>query len=488
MLDARDFLSAIGCSRMNLSYSAYRRGRSNLPPVSGLPPPLVITFESQFKSDAVMRAFFLHRNNKGPLSFSAKIDASLLQRGKRAEVQRYVDRVRKDTGADARQRYRDLENIGIYTFDKATMTRPTLHYLLPKALWPNLDSDTPFVLPGPEEAGRSLHLRGAGVPDLDDSAAKVENHPRLSQRGGLAYVHTPYTNIPRTALQIVYWNVAGGWRDKFSLQDTHDLLEHSRWDVIVIAEPWIRRAELPLVQIPGYTLHPSLHPQLGLRSFGGLLLYVRDSSSFEFQLLESFDDLFCDTMVFRVEDTVFVATYLPPDNSHSISYANLHPVDLFEGLVNRYASEDMVIFGDFNATLLFPDVCSRGHRLLLSLGAVDASVLNGTHPSNSSNTFLRGTSVSTLDYFAVSITLSPFSHMNVLDFLSISDHSPISLQTFVPTRSPSSSTPVRNALPHQSFVHSSSHTPSASDIEEQCLLDSLPTDGVSTSPSTDCFF
>ncbi|KAI5807909.1 hypothetical protein DFH27DRAFT_638062 [Peziza echinospora] len=95
-------------------------GYQNLPPVPGLPPPLVITFESQFKSDAVMGAFFIHRNNKGPLSFSAKIDASLLQRGKRAEVRRYVDRIRKDTGADVRQRYRDLENIGIYTFDKAT--------------------------------------------------------------------------------------------------------------------------------------------------------------------------------------------------------------------------------------------------------------------------------------------------------------------------------------------------------------------------------
>ncbi|KAI5804106.1 hypothetical protein DFH27DRAFT_524545 [Peziza echinospora] len=186
--------------------------------------------------------------------------------------------------------------------------------------------------------------------------------------------------------------------------------------------------------------------------------------------------------------TVFVSTYLPPDNSHSITYPNLYPVDLFKGLVNRYPSEDMIVFGDFNATLLFPDVCSRGHHLLLSLGAVDASVLNGTNPLNFSHTFLRSPSVSTLNYYAVSITLSPFAQMTIFDFLPISDLSPISLQAFVPTRFPSSSTPVCNALPHQYFIHCTLDTPSASNIEEHCILDSLPTDGISISPSTDCFF
>lgn len=119
-------------------------------------------------------------------------------------------------------------------------------------------------------------------------------------------------------LRLVYWNVGSGWVDKMRLSCISIYFEEdSPIDIIVIAEPWVHRLELPLVLVSGWTLFHSLHPTslVSTSRYGGILLYIRDSLMPCFSLVADYNDTCVDIIVFSFCNVVFSAVIfllLPP--------------------------------------------------------------------------------------------------------------------------------------------------------------------------------
>ncbi|KAI5782346.1 hypothetical protein DFH27DRAFT_616074 [Peziza echinospora] len=95
-----------------------------------------------------MRAFLNTRRKTGDrgLPFGAKIDSSQRERARSALTQTFVDKVREDTRAGARQQYRDNNHVAIYKKVQEGGAPVLEGLMIPKRLWPVLDSPK-FVMP-----------------------------------------------------------------------------------------------------------------------------------------------------------------------------------------------------------------------------------------------------------------------------------------------------------------------------------------------------
>lgn len=239
-------------------------------------------------------------------------------------------------------------------------------------------------------------------------------------------------------LRLVYWNINSGWLVKRQSSAISIYFEQdSPIDLIVIAEPWLLPSELGLAQADGWTLFASLHPvsstNLLPSHYGGVLLYIRDSLLHCFSLIELYNDSFTDIIVFSFVDVVFICCYLPPTTSRVFSLPPPSPLEELESLILRYVHGKLVVVGDLNAAMgVFrrfdtdPFVFdARGRRLLRLIEDNGLMIVNGTEERNTGYTFLRGTSMSCLDYVICNREDGDVVTMELCPFSEFSDHRPL---------------------------------------------------------------
>lgn len=232
-------------------------------------------------------------------------------------------------------------------------------------------------------------------------------------------------------LRVLYWNVSSNWRDKVIQRKIIRMVR--KFDVVIISEPWIRAAEVGLVQLSGYSLYASLHPETNpaAAAYGGLLTYVADSVAHLTRIRRLNHPSWLDKIVFECSDVTFVASYIPPINSHVLRELEMDPMDSLEADIAGRVTPWVCVIGDLNSHLGFsPDddrLDSRGIQLLDIAANQSLSLCNGSTEGNGEYTFLRGQSVSVLDVAFVSNNY-PFPYeFFLLPLQAESDHRPIGL-------------------------------------------------------------
>ncbi|KAI5801542.1 hypothetical protein DFH27DRAFT_610896 [Peziza echinospora] len=230
---------------------------------------------------------------------------------------------------------------------------------------------------------------------------------------------------------MMYRNIGGGFATKFFLEETQSLFDPSTTHIVFIAEPWIRREELHFVLMEGWTLFSSLHSELSFatQGYGGLLMYVHDRALSMVEVIDQYDGLNVDQILFYI----------------------------FLGYCATY-SDTLCVIGDLNAALGCLDLetgerwplDSRGATLKEVFRQRDMQVVNFTDFLNTGATFMRGTGVaSVLDYVVCERELyqQGIVNMRLETFTSISDHAGLYLTFTIPGTAWLAALPDKDLLP-----------------------------------------
>ena len=140
-----------------------------------------------------------------------------------------------------------------------------------------------------------------------------------------------------------------------------DFLETvSSYDILCFTETKTDKADIPLIEIPGFVCFPKNRTDLSIRKSGGVAIYVKQELASFVQVINSPCPyilwISCNGQMLNLPDNLLIGTvYIPPENSRYSS------ADLFQQIQQdvltlscnyRYIS----IIGDFNSrTASLPD-------------------------------------------------------------------------------------------------------------------------------------
>lgn len=204
----------------------------------------------------------------------------------------------------------------------------------------------------------------------------------------------------------------------------------STFDLVFISEPWIKDAELNLVQLRGFMLIPSLHKEEdGVPAYGGLLVYVANRWATKVVIREQNHLSYRDVIILILGDFTFVAAYIPPVNSRFLEQLDVTPMEYLSGLA--VYTDYLCIMGDLNLHMGFSmeddRLDARGQQMWDIMEGHNLRMMNGSKEGNGGFTFCRGVTVSVLDYAFVSDGYNGELEFTVGLLQAESDHCPISL-------------------------------------------------------------